>query len=74
MISGVLAIIVGEAIAFGRLWTWAALFLVINHVYFVLSEEPGLMRRFGPEYQEYRRHVPRWVPRLTAWRPPPPSA
>jgi protein-S-isoprenylcysteine O-methyltransferase Ste14 len=73
MISGVLAVIVGEAVAFGRLWTWAGLFLAINHVYFVLSEEPGLTRRFGDEYQEYRQHVPRWVPRLTAWRPPPPS-
>jgi protein-S-isoprenylcysteine O-methyltransferase Ste14 len=73
MISGVLAIIVGEAIAFGRLWTWAGLFVAINHVYFLLSEEPGLGRRFGAEYAEYRREVPRWVPRLTAWRPPPPS-
>jgi protein-S-isoprenylcysteine O-methyltransferase Ste14 len=71
MISGVLAIIVGEAIAFGtrQLWMWAALFLLINHVYFVLSEERGLARRFGAEYDEYRRNVPRWIPRLTAWRP-----
>jgi len=74
MITGVLAILVGEAIAFGarQLWTWAALFLVINHVYFLLSEEPGLVDRFGAEYEEYKRHVPRWIPRLTAWRPPPP--
>jgi protein-S-isoprenylcysteine O-methyltransferase Ste14 len=72
MISGVLAVIVGEAIAFGTrpLWTWAALFLLINHVYFVLSEERGLGRRFGAEYDEYKRNVPRWIPRLTAWRPP----
>jgi protein-S-isoprenylcysteine O-methyltransferase Ste14 len=71
MISGVLAIIVGEAIVFGirQLWMWAALFLLINHVYFVLSEEPGLARRFGAEYDEYRRNVPRWIPRFTAWRP-----
>jgi protein-S-isoprenylcysteine O-methyltransferase Ste14 len=72
MISGVLAILVGEAIAFAasQLWTWAGLFLVINHVYFVLSEEPGLALRFGAEYDEYKRNVPRWIPRLTAWRPP----
>jgi len=72
MISGVLAVIVGEAIAFGTrsLWTWAALFLIINHVYFVLSEERGLAQRFGAEYDEYKRNVPRWLPRLTAWRPP----
>jgi len=73
MISGVLTILVGEAIATAAspLWTWAALFLTINHSYFILSEEPGLARRFGAEYDEYKRHVPRWIPRLTAWRPPP---
>ena len=72
MISGVLAVIVGEAVALGTspLWTWAGLFLAINHVYFVLSEERGLARRFGAEYDEYRRHVPRWIPRLSPWRPP----
>jgi protein-S-isoprenylcysteine O-methyltransferase Ste14 len=71
MISGVLAILVGEAIAFGAwpLWEWAGAFVVINHVYFVLSEEPGLGRRFALEYEEYKRNVPRWVPRVKAWRP-----
>ena len=71
MITGVLAILLGEAIAFAArpLWTWAALFVAINHVYFLLSEEPGLADRFGAEYDEYKRHVPRWIPRLTAWRP-----
>jgi len=71
MITGVLAVIVGEAIVFGtrQLWTWAALFLLINHVYFVLSEERGLAARFGADYDAYKRNVPRWIPRLTAWRP-----
>lgn len=71
MITGVLAIVIGEAISFGSrpLATWAALFLAINHVYFVLSEEPGLVRRFGAEYDAYRRAVPRWLPRLRPWRP-----
>jgi len=71
MITGVLAILIGQAIAFGAwpLWEWAAAFLVINHVYFVASEEPGLARRFGAEYDEYKRNVPRWLPRVRAWRP-----
>jgi protein-S-isoprenylcysteine O-methyltransferase Ste14 len=65
MISGVLAVILGEAVAFGGwwLWTWAALFFAINHVYFVVSEEPGLARRFGADYERYKREVPRWIPR-----------
>jgi protein-S-isoprenylcysteine O-methyltransferase Ste14 len=69
MITGVLAILIGEAIAFGvrELWTWAALFVAINHVYFLLSEEPGLADRFGAEYDEYKRQVPRWIPRLSGW-------
>jgi protein-S-isoprenylcysteine O-methyltransferase Ste14 len=71
MITGVLCILVGEALVFGdsRLWSWAGLFFVINHVWFVLVEEPGLRRRFGDAYDEYRREVPRWIPRATPWRP-----
>ena len=34
-----------------------------------LVEEPGLVNRFGEDYEEYRRNVPRWVPRLRAWEP-----
>jgi protein-S-isoprenylcysteine O-methyltransferase Ste14 len=63
--------ITGEALALGsaRVGAWAAAFFLINHVYFLLSEEPGLVRRFGAPYQAYRRHVPRWIPRATPWRP-----
>ncbi len=45
----------------------AAVFFAINAVYFPLSEEPGLRRRFGDEYDEYARNVPRWIPRLRRW-------
>jgi protein-S-isoprenylcysteine O-methyltransferase Ste14 len=44
-------------------------FFAINHVYFLVSEEPGLVKRFGAEYREYAQHVPRWIPRITSWRP-----
>jgi protein-S-isoprenylcysteine O-methyltransferase Ste14 len=72
MISGVAAVIAGEALALASppLAGWLAVFLVVNHVYFVLSEEPGLARRFGAEYEAYRRQVPRWLPRRRPWRPP----
>jgi protein-S-isoprenylcysteine O-methyltransferase Ste14 len=33
----------------------------MNHLYFILSEEPGLERRFGESYAEYKRAVPRWI-------------
>jgi protein-S-isoprenylcysteine O-methyltransferase Ste14 len=72
MITGVCAILVGEALTFtsAALLTWAAAFLVVNALWFPLVEEPGLAERFGADYDEYRRHVPRWLPRLRAWTQP----
>jgi len=72
MISGVVLILVGEALLFRSLGVlaWAMAFLALNAVYFPLVEERGLERRFGDEYRHYKRHVPRWVPRRTAWTPP----
>lgn len=70
MISTVLCTLVGEALLFASrpIGIWAALFFLINNLYFVLSEEPGLRKRFGAEYEDYRKHVPRWIPRRTPWR------
>jgi protein-S-isoprenylcysteine O-methyltransferase Ste14 len=46
--------------------------IVILHLFYIpLSEERGLERRFGEAYREYRRNVPRWIPRLTPWEPGP---
>jgi protein-S-isoprenylcysteine O-methyltransferase Ste14 len=69
MITGVTAMLLGEALYFGSwlLALWACAFVAINHVYFVLSEEPGLERRFGESYRAYKVHVPRWIPRVTPW-------
>jgi protein-S-isoprenylcysteine O-methyltransferase Ste14 len=46
----------------------AALFLVV-HLVVVYLEEPGLEKRFGDSYRDYRRNVHRWVPRITPWQP-----
>jgi protein-S-isoprenylcysteine O-methyltransferase Ste14 len=71
MISGVVLVLLGETLAFRslRLLFWAASFWAINATYIPLLEEPLLERRFGEEYRQYRTHVPRWVPRRTAWTP-----
>jgi protein-S-isoprenylcysteine O-methyltransferase Ste14 len=65
MITGVATILGGEAVLFGswRLALWALTFILFNHVYFLLVEEPGLDQRFGESYLEYKRAVPRWIPR-----------
>jgi protein-S-isoprenylcysteine O-methyltransferase Ste14 len=70
MISGVLTMLVGESIFLGSrvIALWTATFFVINNIYFLISEEPGLERRFGAAYREYKAAVPRWLPRATAWR------
>jgi len=66
MITGVATILAGEALLF-RSWgivVELAIFVVVNALYFPLVEEPGLRRRFGAEYEEYRARVPRWLPRV----------
>jgi protein-S-isoprenylcysteine O-methyltransferase Ste14 len=66
MISGVAAMLAGEALLWGSmiLAGWLAAFVTVNQVYFLLSEEPGLARRFGESYGAYKAAVPRWVPRM----------
>jgi protein-S-isoprenylcysteine O-methyltransferase Ste14 len=72
MISGVVLILLGEVLMFPArgLVEWALGFLVVNLIYIPLLEEPMLEGRFGDEYRQYKRCVPRWVPRRTAWTPP----
>jgi len=71
MILSVLSFILGEAILFASAWIAleAAVFYGVNSIYFIFSEEPGLEKRFGGEYTEYKKNVPRWVPRLKPWQP-----
>ncbi len=75
MISGVAIALMGESLLFSStvIAVWLAAFFIINTVYFILSEEPGLEKRFGSDYVEYKRNVPRWIPRLTPWKQITPS-
>jgi protein-S-isoprenylcysteine O-methyltransferase Ste14 len=70
MITGVATVLAGEALITGApvLGVWLAIFLTFNHLYFIAVEEPGLGRRFGVGYHEYKAAVPRWIPRLRPWR------
>jgi protein-S-isoprenylcysteine O-methyltransferase Ste14 len=70
MISGALFVLMAEATLF-RSWPiaiWMVIFPASNTVYFCLGEEKGLENRFGDDYRDYKAHVPRWVPRLRAWK------
>jgi protein-S-isoprenylcysteine O-methyltransferase Ste14 len=69
MISGVMSILLGEGLLLGSpgILAWFLVFAVLNAIFIPLFEEPDLARRFGNEYLEYSRNVPRWVPRLRPW-------
>lgn len=71
MILGVFLLLLGEAVLLRSvpLFFWFAVFVAGNLVYIPLVEEKGLERRFGVTYSQYRRSVPRWCPRRTAWHP-----
>ena len=65
------ALIVGQALVLGqsRLLIYAVAFGVAVAAFVHGYEEPVLARRFGPEYEGYRRAVPAWWPRSTPWEP-----
>ncbi len=69
MISGVFAVVLGEALLFRStaLVQWFLFFVLLNLIYIPLLEEPGLARRFGEDYRIYKKNVPRWIPRLRPW-------
>jgi protein-S-isoprenylcysteine O-methyltransferase Ste14 len=72
MISSALMMLAGEALLLGS-WpiaVWLLVFFAGNALYFPLVEEKGLRQRFGAAYDHYAENVPRWLPRLTPWRPP----
>lgn len=71
MLSGVFFILCGESLIFGSkgVFIWFLLFLFANLIYLPLFEEPALEKRFGNDYVQYKKNVPRWIPRLTPWEP-----
>ena len=71
MYLAVLAVIVGQALLLGRLelFLYAAVVLAAFAAFVHWYEEPTLRRRFGAQYDEYRRAVPAWWPLLRPWQP-----
>src|ERR687889_217390 len=71
MYVAVLAAIVGQALLLGQLGLllYAAALWLISAAFVRWYEEPTLRRRFGADYEAYRRAVPAWWPRLRPWKP-----
>ncbi len=66
MYWSVTSVMLGEAAVFHSvaLAELAVAFFAGVNVFVLLYEEPALRRKFGAEYEEYCRRVPRWLPRI----------
>lgn len=71
MYLAVAAVIVGQALLLGQpvLLLYAAAFGAAVVAFVRGYEEPVLARRYGAQYDAYRRAVPGWLPRRTPWEP-----
>jgi protein-S-isoprenylcysteine O-methyltransferase Ste14 len=71
MYVAVLVAIVGQALLLGRLelLLYAGAAWLVVAAFVCWYEEPTLARRFGADYEAYRRAVPAWWPRLRPWEP-----
>lgn len=70
MYAGVIATIAGQTLLFAAPWllAYGAAVWLAFHLFVLGYEEPTLRRTYGGQFDAYRAAVPRWMPRLTAWR------
>ena len=70
MYVAVVWIILGQGLVLGdvRVLGYGGLVWLVFHLFVLAYEEPVLRRSFGPEYDAFCSHVPRWIPRLRPWR------
>jgi protein-S-isoprenylcysteine O-methyltransferase Ste14 len=73
MYLAVLAVILGQALILAAvgLLAYAAVVAAAMVAFTRWYEEPTLASRYGSQYEEYRRAVPGWLPRLRPWQPSP---
>jgi protein-S-isoprenylcysteine O-methyltransferase Ste14 len=66
MYLAVLTVITGQALMLGRpaLFGYAAVVAAAFAAFVYGYEQPALARRYGAQYETYRRAVPGWWPRL----------
>jgi protein-S-isoprenylcysteine O-methyltransferase Ste14 len=70
MYVGLLTVILGEALLFDSPWLvlYAVIGWIVTASFVRWYEEPTLVGAYGEQYEQYRRNVPAWTPRLTPWR------
>ena len=70
MYLAVVSCIAGQALALDQpvLLGYAAAVWATTAAFARWYEEPALARQFGAQYEEYRRGVPAWRPRIRPWQ------
>lgn len=65
MYLALLAVVGGEALFLwsGHILVYFVCLACALHLFVVVYEEEALRRQFGAMYEDYRREVPRWLPR-----------
>ncbi|MGW1340458.1 methyltransferase family protein [Kribbella sp. NPDC002412] len=66
MYVGVVTAILGQALTFLDPWVlgYGVLAWAVMASFVRWYEEPALLSRYGAQYEQYRRTVPAWLPRL----------
>jgi len=65
MYVGVLGVVFGQAAWFHsrNILVYGICLWLAFHLFVLMYEEPVLREKFGESYEEYKRQVPRWLPR-----------
>ena len=69
MMIGVWFVLIGEVNLFMSvgILIWFLMFFIGSILLVPLWEEVDLERRFGKSYRDYKREVPRWIPKMRLW-------
>ena len=70
MILGVVNLLLFESALFASMTfiLWAIVFFVGNIIYFKTFEEHQLIKRFGPDYEDYKNKVSMFFPKFTPYK------
>lgn len=71
MIISVILILLAESFLFSSIsiLLYTGFFFLINVIYMQLSEEKGMITRFGEEYLHYKKNVRAWIPKTHPYSP-----
>ena len=71
MIISVILVLLAESFLFNSIsiLIYMGIFFLINAIYMPLSEEKGMIARFGDEYLHYKNNVRAWIPKFHPYSP-----